>query len=228
MTQERQRRRLIRKWEWWWWQGREEAKERKVWQQVSFLWSQNCSNLALLLKHFRSASPSPIRKRKDKKRSRSRDRRSRSRGSKSRRSGRRSRSRSRSRGERRSKRSRSRGSRRWTNEEDEWGNPQLQEKAFEYHRVAYTNSNSSSSLKLMLNFIHRLIKWSLFRFPWIRNKLLILKWKIATVSVLNKIPRPFFTITLLCHHEKQYLLIWSKRYQDNLLEYISWKANTTA
>jgi len=27
-----------------------------------------------------------------------------------------------------------------------------------FSRVAYTNSNSSSSLKLMLNFIHRLIK----------------------------------------------------------------------
>ena len=66
---------------------------------------------------------------------------------------------------------------------------------------------SSSSLKLMLNIIHSLIKWSLFRFPWIRNKLLILKWKIATVSALYKIPRPLSTINLLCYHEKQYLLL---------------------
>ena len=129
VTQERQRRRLVRKWEWRWWQGREEAKERKVWQQVSsFPVISKLLKSCFTFKYFRSASPSPIRKRKDKKRSRSRDRRSRSRGSKSRRSGRRSRSRSRSRsrGERKSKRSRSRGSRRWTNEE-EWGYPQLKE-----------------------------------------------------------------------------------------------------
>ena len=55
VTQERQRRRLIRKWEWWWWQGREETEERKVWQQVSF------PVISKLLKSYFTFKPLQVR-----------------------------------------------------------------------------------------------------------------------------------------------------------------------